>query len=113
MTDLNPFLLGGAVSEGDGISDTGLVAGLAYSSSAPNERAAIYNVNTGVTTDLTTVPGFINGLNSWTYAVNNSGQAVGWSAASYPFFYNGSTTTQTTRSRRGRQHERCLSLFPE
>jgi uncharacterized membrane protein len=82
------------VSEGDGITDTGLVGGLAYSSSAPNERAVIYNATTAVTTDLTTVPGFINGLNSWTYAVNNSGQAVGWSAASYPFFFDGSTTVQ-------------------
>ena len=40
------------------------------------------------------MPGFLNGVNSWSYAVNNSGQAVGYSAGSYPFFYDGSTTTE-------------------
>ena len=40
------------------------------------------------------MPGFLYGVNSWTYAVNNSGQAVGYSAGSHPFFYDGSTTTE-------------------
>ena len=91
MTDLNS-VLGTCQSEASGISDTGLVASIGLYGTKPH--ATIYNANTGVTTDLTTMPGFLNGVNSWSYAVNNSGQAVGYSAGSYPFFYDGSTTTE-------------------
>ncbi len=91
MTDLNSVFGSGAQSAATGISDTGLVSGIG---TYPSPHAVIYNTNTGVTTDLTTMPGFLNGVNSWTYAVNNSGQAVGYSAGSYPFFYDGSTTTE-------------------
>ena len=92
MTDLNSVLGTGAESAASGISDTGLVASIGLYRDEPH--ATIYNANTGVTTDLTTMPGFLNGVNSWSYAVNNSGQAVGYSAGSYPFFYDGSTTTE-------------------
>jgi hypothetical protein len=46
MTDIHPFLLGGANSGGLGISDTGLVACLAGAPTAPTSRAAIYNSGT-------------------------------------------------------------------
>ena len=59
MTDLNS-VLGTCQSAASGISDTGLVASIGLYGTKPH--ATIYNANTGVTTDLTTMPGFLNGV---------------------------------------------------
>jgi probable HAF family extracellular repeat protein len=89
-------LPGGGNSWAYGISENGLVAGSAYSTTAGVNHAFLYS--NGTMQDIGTIAG---GGDCWGFGVNDSGQVAGYAFSSggqfsYAFAYSGGTMVQLT-----------------